>query len=116
MSGVSSQASRKLHVAFGECHNDSIPRQPPQHGIEPVDLRDTARAHIYVLCGRGVALNQRHMVVLEAGIGGETLVRRVKKESLSPSFPHIDAPLAGTIPSVQLTPRKLTFRKGWLMS
>lgn len=31
-----------------ECHNDSIPRQPPQHGVEHEDVRDTTRDH---LCG-----------------------------------------------------------------
>ena len=36
--------------------NESIPRRPPHHIIEPSDLRDTARAQINMVCRRGVAL------------------------------------------------------------
>ena len=36
-------------VALGERRNESIPRQPPHHGIEPADLLDTARARMYAV-------------------------------------------------------------------
>ena len=43
-----------------ECYKGSIPPQAQHDGIEPADLRDTARAHtaylVGMLCGRGVVL------------------------------------------------------------
>ena len=39
---------KKTDAALGECHNESIPRQPPHHTTEAVELRDNARARI---CG-----------------------------------------------------------------
>ena len=36
----------KSRSSLRDCHNDSIPRQPPNRDIAPANLRDTARAQI----------------------------------------------------------------------
>lgn len=44
LSGVSSKL--KCTRTFGESQNELIPRWPPHHGIDPVNLRNTAGARI----------------------------------------------------------------------
>ena len=51
---VKKKKKKKSRRSFGECHDESISRQPPHHEIEAAHLRETARARMHAVReGRG---------------------------------------------------------------